>query len=151
MLSGRGAAAVGGGRPSPAPPPPVGGHAGRLEQHRRAGDGRGQFVVAAMVNGRRSTSWSTPAPRTSCWRPPTRRGWASAPAQLRYTGTAATANGTVGLAPVTLRELRIGQLSRRGVAAVVNEAPMGISLLGMSFLGGLEGWEAKGDRLMLYW
>ena len=73
------------------------------------------------------------------------------PAQLRFTGRAETANGTVGLAPVTLRELRIGQLSRHGVAAVVNEAPMGISLLGMSFLDGLEGWEARGDRLLLYW
>ena len=37
------------------------------------------------------------------------------------------------------------------MAAVVNEAPMGISLLGMSFLDGLEGWEARGDRLLLYW
>ena len=82
---------------------------------------------------------------------PTPHAWAIAPAQLRFTGRAATANGTVGLAPVTLRELRIGQLSRHGVAAVVNEAPMGISLLGMSFLDGLEGWEASGDRLLLYW
>jgi len=49
------------------------------------------------------------------------------------------------------RELRIGQLSRRGVDAVVNEAPMPVSLLGMSFLRELEGWEAKDGRLMLYW
>ena len=55
------------------------------------------------------------------------------------------------LAPVTLRELRIGQLSRRGLDAVVNEAPMAVSLLGMSFLSRLEGWEAKDGRLMLYW
>ena len=64
---------------------------------------------------------------------------------------AATASGAVALAPVSLRELRIGQLSRRGVAAVVNSAEMPISLLGMSFLSGLERWEAQDDRLMLYW
>jgi predicted aspartyl protease len=34
---------------------------------------------------------------------------------------------------------------------VVNGAEMPISLLGMSFLARLDGWEAKGDRLMLYW
>ena len=57
----------------------------------------------------------------------------------------------MALAPVTLRELRIGQLSRRGFAAVVNGTEMPISLLGMRFLSGLERWEAEGDRLMLYW
>ena len=50
-----------------------------------------------------------------------------------------------------LRELRIGQLSRRGMPAVVNEAPMAISLLGMSFLRSLQGWEVRGDRLLLEW
>ena len=52
---------------------------------------------------------------------------------------------------MTLRELRIGQFSQSGVEAVVNAAPMPVSLLGMSFLSRLEGWEAKGDRLKLYW
>ena len=33
----------------------------------------------------------------------------------------------------------------------MNEAPMPVSLLGMSFLAELEGWEAKDGRLMLYW
>ena len=64
---------------------------------------------------------------------------------------AETANGRVRLAPVILRELRIGQLSRRGMPAVVNEAPMTISLLGMSFLRSLQSWEVRGDRLLLEW
>ena len=64
--------------------------------------------------------------------------------ELRFSGRASTANGDVRLAPVTLRELRIGQFSRRGVPAVVNGAEMPISLLGMSFLSGLDGWEARG-------
>ena len=99
----------------------------------------GHYVVEAMVNGTpvdflvdTGASHVVLAPADAA-----RLGFR--PAQLRFTGRAETANGTVGLAPVTLRELRIGQLSRHGVAAVVNEAPMGISLLGMSFLDGLEG------------
>src|SRR5262245_6036155 len=56
---------------------------------------------------------------------------------LRFTGRAATANGEVALAPVMLREVRIGQFSRRDVPAMVNEAPMSVSLLGMSFLSSL--------------
>jgi aspartyl protease family protein len=71
--------------------------------------------------------------------------------QLRFTDRAATANGPVGLAPVTLRDIRIGQLTRRQVPAMVNAAPMAVSLLGMSFLAELEAWEAKGDQLLLYW
>jgi predicted aspartyl protease len=35
--------------------------------------------------------------------------------------------------------------------ASINEAPIGVSLLGMSFLNRLEAWEARGDRLLLYW
>jgi aspartyl protease family protein len=50
-----------------------------------------------------------------------------------------------------LRELRVGQLSLRGLPAVVNGAPMPVSLLGMSFLNRLEAWDAKRDRLVLYW
>lgn len=62
-----------------------------------------------------------------------------------------TANGTVRAAPVNLRELRIGQHSLFDVDAAVNEAPIGISLLGMSFLKQFGGYRVAGDRLYLYW
>ena len=114
-------------------------------------DAQGHFIVAAMVNGERvdflldtGASHVVLSPEDAV-----RVGLRSA--QLRFTGTAQTANGVARLAPVTLRELRIGQLSRHGVPAVVNRAPMAISLLGMSFLEGLEGWEARNGQLHLYW
>ena len=116
-----------------------------------SGDGRGHYVVEAMVNGTPVDFLVDTGASHVVLAPADAARLGIRPAQLRFTGRAETANGTVGLAPVTLRELRIGQLSRHGVAAVVNEAPMGISLLGMSFLDGLEGWEARGDRLLLYW
>jgi len=68
-----------------------------------------------------------------------------------FTRKASTANGVVRAAPVTLRRLRIGALTLQDVDAVVNEAPMGDSLLGMGFLRRLEGYEVKWGKLILYW
>ncbi|MCH7958297.1 MAG: TIGR02281 family clan AA aspartic protease [Proteobacteria bacterium] len=62
-----------------------------------------------------------------------------------------TAGGIIRAAPVTLRRLRIGQLVMRDVEAWVNEAPLFVSLLGMSFLKRLDGYEVKDGKLILYW
>ena len=62
-----------------------------------------------------------------------------------------TAGGVVRAAPVTLRRLRIGQLVLRDVEAWVNEAPLFVSLLGMSFLKRLDGYEVEDGKLILYW
>jgi aspartyl protease family protein len=74
--------------------------------------------------------------------------------QLRdrqFTERYRTAGGIVRAAPVTIRELRIGQLALREVEASVNEQRIGISLLGMSFLNRLDGYRVEGDRLILDW
>ena len=73
------------------------------------------------------------------------------PATLRFTQRFATANGEVRGAPVVLREIRIGQFSQFDVPASVNEAPLRISLLGMSFLERLNGYEVRDGRLVLRW
>lgn len=70
---------------------------------------------------------------------------------LKYTRSYQTANGIIKAAPVVLRDIRVGQLRVGDVEASVSQAPMGISLLGMSFLNRLDGWEAKGDKLILRW
>ena len=62
-----------------------------------------------------------------------------------------TAGGIIRAAPVTLRRLRIGQLVMRDVEAWVNESPLFISLLGMSFLKRLDGYEVEDGKLILYW
>ena len=71
--------------------------------------------------------------------------------KLRYTQEYQTANGIVRAAPVTLREVRIGQLEVYDVAASVNQGAMGISLLGMSFLERLSGYAVRGERLVIQW
>jgi aspartyl protease family protein len=73
------------------------------------------------------------------------------PERLRFTERFRTANGLVRVAPVTLRELRIGQLAMPYLPAVVNEAPIGVSLLGTSFLARLAAWRVEGGRLHLEW
>lgn len=66
-----------------------------------------------------------------------------------FTLTFATANGNVQAAPVTLSSVRLGQIELHDVAATVNGAPLRQSLLGMSFLGRLAGFEYRGDNLIL--
>lgn len=60
-----------------------------------------------------------------------------------------TANGTGWGAPVVLRSIEAGAIRYRDVTASVNGAPMSESLLGMSFLDRLSGFEVRGDSLIL--
>ena len=69
--------------------------------------------------------------------------------RLAYTKLYHTANGTVRAAPVRLREIVIGPLVLRDVRASVTEAPMDTSLLGMSLLERLTGFEIRDKTLTL--
>ena len=71
------------------------------------------------------------------------------PAQLRYDKTYRTANGTVKGASVRLGRVAIGPIVVEDVRASVNDAVMESSLLGMSFLARLSGYEVSGGRLLL--
>ncbi len=71
------------------------------------------------------------------------------PDRLRYTETARTANGLVRGAPVTLDEVRFGDIVDRNVRATVNGGDLFASLLGMSYLDRFRRITAEGDRLRL--
>jgi aspartyl protease family protein len=116
----------------------------------RAGSG-GHFLVEAQVDGVPVTFLVDSGASGIVLSPEDGARLGHVPGRLRYTQRFHTANGIGLAAPVTLRELRIGQLALRHLDASVNEAPLGISLLGMAFLNRLEAWEARGDRLLLYW
>lgn len=60
-----------------------------------------------------------------------------------------TANGVVMGAPVTLSSIRIGPIEVREVPGSVNGAPLGASLLGMSFLERLAGYRVENGTLTL--
>ncbi len=72
------------------------------------------------------------------------------PAGLAFSGHVQTANGIARMAPVTLREIRIGQLSLYDVPASVLEH-LNVSLLGMSFLSRLQGYEMRDGKLTITW
>lgn len=73
------------------------------------------------------------------------------PREQDFTGSAGTANGRVRYAPVVLRSLRAGGLSLEAVPATVIGGRLDVSLLGMSFLGRLKGYEVRNGSLVLYW
>ena len=69
--------------------------------------------------------------------------------KLRFTKTYRTANGIVKGAPVRLSRVAIGPIIVTNVRASVNSVAMKRSLLGMSFLSRLSGYEVSGGRMML--
>lgn len=116
-----------------------------------AADPSGHYLIEAMVNGAPVTFLVDTGASDVVLTMSDARRVGLPPQTLAFTERYATANGEVRGAPVTLRELRIGQLRLYDVAASVNEAPLGVSLLGMSFLEQLSGYEVQRGRLILRW
>ena len=70
------------------------------------------------------------------------------PNSLDFSGVSQTANGAARVAPLTLGEVRLGDITVRDVPAA-ERAALAINLLGMSFLGRLKSFEMKGHELVL--
>jgi aspartyl protease family protein len=67
-----------------------------------------------------------------------------------YTARVSTGNGVVSAAPVRFAEVKIGDIAVRGVdGLVMPPGKLGTSLLGMSFLKRLAGFEIAQGRLIL--
>ncbi len=73
------------------------------------------------------------------------------PEFLEYNERFQTANGEIRGARIVLPDLRIGDLEVEDVRSSVIRAPMSTSLLGMSFLSRLEGYEVRDEGLVLRW
>ncbi|MEN3974563.1 TIGR02281 family clan AA aspartic protease [Emcibacter sp. SYSU 3D8] len=71
------------------------------------------------------------------------------PAPRDFNHLVNTANGTTRGARVSLDSVAIGPIDLRNVDAMVVEGEMLGSLLGMSFLNRLSGYQVSGDRLVL--
>jgi aspartyl protease family protein len=73
-----------------------------------------------------------------------------APVASDYTGRVRTANGVAAVAPVTLREVTVGQVYVGEVKALVADRSSGaVNLLGMSFLKRLASVEQRDGKLVL--
>lgn len=68
---------------------------------------------------------------------------------LVFSGRAGTANGTVRVAPVRLREVTLGPVTDRDVRAMVNDGELDMPLLGMSYLSRFSHIEITGQALRL--
>ncbi|HET6521866.1 MAG TPA: TIGR02281 family clan AA aspartic protease [Geminicoccaceae bacterium] len=114
-------------------------------------DRGGHFVVEARVNGTPTRFLIDTGASSIVLAAADARRLGFHPAGLDFSQRFGTANGVVRGAPVTLREVRLGQFALRDVPASVNEGALGISLLGMSYLSRLRGYEVRNDRLVLRW
>ena len=125
-------------------------HEGNLEYVVQPGAG-GHYVVVAAVNGAPVTFLVDTGASDIVLTMADAERLGLQPAALRFTQRFATANGEVRGAPVILREIRVGEFSLFDVPASVNEAPLRVSLLGMSFLRQLDGYGVENGRLVLRW
>ncbi|MCK5495196.1 MAG: TIGR02281 family clan AA aspartic protease, partial [Hyphomicrobiaceae bacterium] len=115
--------------------------------YRRSADGH--FYIDAMVNGQ-SVRFLVDTGASDIVLSPAdaaRAGFERS--ELAFNRQYQTANGIGWGAPVVLRSIEAGAIRFHGVAASVNDAPMSESLLGMSFLDRLSGFEVRGDSLIL--
>jgi len=113
-------------------------------------DSQGHFLLEPIVNGTRLRMLvDTGASLVVLPREDARRiGINPAPSDFR--ATVSTANGSVQVAPVLLKEIKVGDLSVRDVrAAVFPDDRLEVGLLGMSFLSKLSHFEVAGGRLVL--
>lgn len=114
------------------------------------GDRRGHFRVSATVEGRHAFMLVDTGATIVALTFEDALAAGIRPRANEFTRAIGTANGVVSVAPVQLRELRVGDITVRDVdAVVVPQGRLGTSLLGMSFLRGLRGFEVAGNRLTL--
>jgi aspartyl protease family protein len=111
---------------------------------------RGHVVLDAAVNGAPVRMLVDTGASLVTLTPADARAAGINPASLVFSGKVQTANGTARSAPVTLREVRIGQLSIYDVSAAVLEH-LNVSLLGVSLLNRLQGYEMRDGKLTISW
>jgi len=113
-------------------------------------DASGHFFVQAAINGTQVRMMvDTGATGVVLSREDARRVGIN-PQPSDFTVRTSTANGTVPVAPIVLKEVAVGEILVRDVPAVVHpDTRFQDSLLGMSFLSRLSQFEISGGRLIL--
>jgi aspartyl protease family protein len=130
------------GRPNAAAPP--------VDSRSYPADANGHVVVEAEIDGAPLRLLVDTGASLVTLTPGDARAAGIEPDRLPFTGRAATANGLVPFAPVTLREIRIGQLTVENVQGAV-DADLDRSLLGMSFLRRLRSYRMADGRFTIAW
>ena len=111
----------------------------------------GHYAVVGQVNGRPVTFMIDTGASDIVLSPEDARRVGLNLASLRFDRVYGTANGAGRGAAATVDSLAVGPIRLSDVEVSVNEAPMGTSLLGMSFVRRLRSMRFEGDRLTLTW
>lgn len=113
-------------------------------------DLRGHFHLHSSIDGRHATMMVDTGASIVALTSEDAFAAGYRPAPGEYTRQISTANGTVQVAPILIREIRVGDITVRNVEAVI--VPPGrliTSLLGMSFLRRLSGFDISHGQLTL--
>ena len=113
-------------------------------------DARGHFLTQARIDGRSVDVMVDTGASVVAINAETARRLGALPPKSAFRSSIRTANGIVAVAPITLSEIRLGNVVVHKVDAVVVPGDaLAINLLGMSFLGRLSGFEIAGGELVL--
>lgn len=110
---------------------------------------RGQFWADGFVEGGRVRFLVDTGATQVALAPSDARAAGIRLRDLDYTLSVQTAGGQARGARVRLDSVSVGSIALRDVDAIVIESGLEVSLLGMSFLGRLQGFEASRDRMVL--
>lgn len=114
-------------------------------------DESGHYVVVAKVNGQRVRFLVDTGASDTVLSPDDASRIGLAPGDLDYVRATETANGLGYAAPVVAERFEVGPIALSDFQLTVNQAPLSISLLGMSFLSRLESFHFEGPNLVLRW
>lgn len=127
------------------------GSAGKMQTLRLRADRRGYFFVVADIHGTAVRFILDPAASEVVLAPADAARAGIMPAESAFTARFSTANGTVRAADIVLNDVRIGALRLARLDAVVTERPIGVSILGETFLRRLKTYRRSGDEMLLTW
>jgi aspartyl protease family protein len=121
---------------------------GRTVELARAGSG--EFQIATQVNGVR-VPMVLDTGASSVMLTSDAAIAAGLPVEMiKYTVNIDTANGRARAAAATIDRIAIGGIVERAVPALIAQpGTLKTSLLGMSFLSRLQGWEVRGDKVVM--
>ena len=137
---------------APPPPPPPSQAPAQLdfESVRFPADRDGHFRVDAMVNGVPVRFLVDTGASIVVLNPADAKHIGLDLDRLTYTDSAETANGKVAAAPIVIQEILIGPIRMTDVTGAVDRQNTMTSLLGMSFLSRLQGYEVSSGELTLH-
>ena len=128
--------------------PPVPVHASNRTE--LSADALGHFMTPVEIDGRRAAMLVDTGASMVTLTYDDAAAMGLHPSPSDFTIVTQTANGTARAAPVRLRSVRLGQIELRDIDAMVaTRGSLGQSLLGMSFLKKLAGFEIAQGKLVL--